>query len=88
MIIWNRLDLARRDVTFFPCDFHDEMFPLILWSSLLCYFQDEKDAIRSLDLLYRRVEVIVSLDCFLCYKIFKLTPFFKEDNQIVLERLR
>ncbi|XP_048612456.1 protein PALE CRESS, chloroplastic-like isoform X1 [Brassica napus] len=32
MIIWNRLDLARRD--------------------------DEKDAIRSLDLLYRRVEVI------------------------------
>ncbi|XP_040955775.1 protein PALE CRESS, chloroplastic isoform X3 [Gossypium hirsutum] len=35
MVIWNRLDLARRDV-----------------SGLL----DEKDAIRSLDLLYRRVE--------------------------------
>ncbi|KAF3582769.1 hypothetical protein DY000_02028238 [Brassica cretica] len=35
MIIWNRLDLARRD--------------------------DEKDAIRSLDLLYRRVEVCVSV---------------------------
>ena len=31
MVIWNRLDLARRD--------------------------DEKDAVRSLDLLYRRVEV-------------------------------
>lgn len=71
MIIWNRLDLARRDVIYVPLSYaflhHDFFFfflpnqtCVILWSCF-CVLQDEKDAIRSLDLLYRRVEVCVSV---------------------------
>lgn len=62
MVIWNRLDLARRDVSRFhtfaliykyqvPRSCHFSIFTACVFS------QEEKDAIRSLDLLYRRVEV-------------------------------
>ena len=66
MIIWNRLDLARRDVRryiyslspAFQFLFLPNQSCVVLYCVLL---QDEKDAIRSLDLLYRRVEVCVSV---------------------------
>uniref|UniRef100_A0A0D9WG65 Protein PALE CRESS, chloroplastic n=1 Tax=Leersia perrieri TaxID=77586 RepID=A0A0D9WG65_9ORYZ len=45
MVIWNRLDVARRDI-------------IIVESAENAFKrQDERDAIRSLDLLYRRVEM-------------------------------
>lgn len=66
MIIWNRLDLARRDVRryiyslspAFQFLFLPNQTCVVLYCVLL---QDEKDAIRSLDLLYRRVEVCFSV---------------------------
>jgi hypothetical protein len=80
LVIWNRLDLARRDVSlrfffavsfsFFHCHFlHDLLMVHLndtdsLTSKFFCItlihcitVQEETDVIRSLDLLYRRVEV-------------------------------
>lgn len=63
LVIWNRLDLARCDVCFFQIPLiliylfilEGAEFNVLTYNWL--FLQDEKDAVRSLDLLYRRVEV-------------------------------